>query len=70
MESNIVVYPLTVAALAVAVMIGDGCCSFVSISLGTGETIFSLKFHKFYRLSAPSRGIILKINHERGVFYV
>ena len=42
MESNIVVYPLTVAALAVAVMIGDGCCSFVSISLGTGETIFSL----------------------------
>ena len=29
-----VVYPLTVIALAVAVMIGDGCCAFVSLSLG------------------------------------
>ena len=29
-----VVFPLTVAALAVATMIGDGACSFVSISLG------------------------------------
>ena len=36
--ANTVVYPLTVVALAVAVMIGDGCCSFVSISLGAGET--------------------------------
>ena len=35
--ANTVVYPLTVVALAVAVMIGDGCCSFVSISLGAGE---------------------------------
>ena len=32
--ANTVVYPLTVVALAVAVMIGDGCCSIVSISLG------------------------------------
>ena len=29
-----VVFPLTVAALAIAVMLGDGCCAFVSISLG------------------------------------
>ena len=36
--ANTVVCPLTVVALAVAVMIGDGCCSFVSISLGAGET--------------------------------
>lgn len=36
--ANTVVYPLTVMALAVAVMIGDGCCSFVSISLGAGES--------------------------------
>ena len=36
--ANTVVYPLTVVALAVAVMIGDGCCSFVSISLGAGES--------------------------------
>lgn len=35
--ANTVVFPMTVAALAVAVMIGDGCCAFVSISLGAGE---------------------------------
>ena len=29
-----VVFPLTVVALAIAVMVGDGCCAFVSISLG------------------------------------
>lgn len=29
-----VVFPLTVIALGIAVMIGDGCCAFVSISLG------------------------------------
>ena len=36
--ANTVVFPLTVVALAIAVMIGDGCCAFVSISLGRGET--------------------------------
>lgn len=36
--ANTVVFPLTVVALAVAVMIGDGCCAFVSICLGNGET--------------------------------
>ena len=35
--ANTVVYPLTVIALAVAVMIGDGACAFVSISLGAGR---------------------------------
>lgn len=35
--ANNVVFPLTVIALAIAVMIGDGCCAFVSISLGAGE---------------------------------
>ena len=35
--ANTVVFPLTVVALAVAVMIGDGCCAFVSISLGAGK---------------------------------
>ncbi len=34
--ANTVVFPLTVIALAVAVMIGDGCCAFVSLSLGAG----------------------------------
>lgn len=32
--ANTVVFPLTVVALAIAVMIGDGCCAFVSLSLG------------------------------------
>ena len=35
--ANTVVFPLTVIALAVAVMIGDGCCAFVSLSLGRGN---------------------------------
>ncbi len=35
--ANTVVFPLTVIALAVAVMIGDGCCAFVSLSLGRGR---------------------------------
>lgn len=35
--ANTVVFPLTVVALAIAVMIGDGCCAFVSLSLGRGE---------------------------------
>lgn len=35
--ANTVVFPLTVVALAVAVLIGDGCCAFVSICLGRKE---------------------------------
>ncbi|MDE5966547.1 MAG: MATE family efflux transporter [Lachnospiraceae bacterium] len=35
--ANTVVFPMTVVALAVAVMIGDGCCAFVSICLGAGR---------------------------------
>ncbi len=35
--ANTVVFPLTVVALAIAVMFGDGCCAFVSISLGAGD---------------------------------
>ena len=35
--ANTVVFPLTVVALALAVMIGDGCCAFVSIRLGCGS---------------------------------
>lgn len=35
--ANTVVFPLTVIALGIAVMIGDGCCAFVSISLGAGK---------------------------------
>mgnify|MGYP001278402310 CR=1 FL=1 len=35
--ANTVVFPLTVVALAIAVMIGDGCCAFVSINLGANQ---------------------------------
>lgn len=35
--ANTVVFPLTVVALAFSVMIGDGACAFVSISLGAGR---------------------------------
>ncbi|MDO4337332.1 MAG: MATE family efflux transporter [Eubacteriales bacterium] len=35
--ANTVVFPLTVVALSLAVMIGDGCCAFVSISLGANK---------------------------------
>ncbi len=35
--ANTVVFPLTVVALAIAVIIGDGACAFVSISLGAGR---------------------------------
>lgn len=35
--ANTVVFPLTVVALAIAVLVGDGCCAFVSICLGRRE---------------------------------
>lgn len=35
--ANTVVFPLTVVALAIAVLIGDGSCAFVSIALGQGK---------------------------------
>ena len=34
--ANTVVFPMTVVALAIAVLIGDGSCAFVSIALGKG----------------------------------
>ena len=36
--ANTVVFPLTVVALSIAVMIGDGACTFVSISLGANHS--------------------------------
>lgn len=41
--ANTVVFPLTVIALAVSVMIGDGCCAFVSISLGENKRDYAHK---------------------------
>jgi Na+-driven multidrug efflux pump len=37
--ANMVVFPLTVIALAIAVMLGDGCCAFVSLSLGQNRKV-------------------------------
>ncbi|MGN1019735.1 MAG: MATE family efflux transporter [Aristaeellaceae bacterium] len=36
--ANTVVFPLTMVALSLAVMIGDGACTFVSLSLGKRES--------------------------------
>ncbi len=33
--ANTAVFPMTIVAISIAVMIGDGCCTFVSISLGS-----------------------------------
>lgn len=41
--ANTVVFPLTVIALAIAVMTGDGCCAFVSLCLGRGDTATARK---------------------------
>lgn len=41
--ANTVVFPLTVIALAIAVMIVDGCCAFVSLSLGKNEPDKAIK---------------------------
>ena len=35
--ANTVVFPMTIVAIALTVMIGDGCCTFVSIRLGLGD---------------------------------
>lgn len=35
--ANTVVFPLTVVALALSVMIGDGCCAFLSIAFGSKQ---------------------------------
>ena len=35
--ANTVVFPLTVIALAMSVMLGDSCCAFVSLSLGQNK---------------------------------
>ena len=41
--ANTVVFPLTVIALAIAVMIGDGCCAFVSLHLGKNQKTIAQK---------------------------
>lgn len=37
--ANTAVFPLTVLALSIAVMIGDGACAYASIALGAGTGV-------------------------------
>ena len=47
--ANTVVFPMTVVALSIAVMIGDGCCAFVSISLGVPFYMFGQAMNPIIR---------------------
>lgn len=59
--ANTVVFPLTVVALAIAVMIGDGCCAFVSISLGKKENHTARKSVGNSVVMAIACGVILAV---------
>ena len=57
--ANTVVFPLTVIALAIAVMIGDGCCAFVSICLGRRDRDTArAAFGNAVTLSAASSAVL------------
>lgn len=57
--ANTVVFPLTVVALSIAMMIGDGCCTFVSISLGAKEEDNAHRGIGNAVLSVVAMGIVL-----------
>ncbi len=57
--ANTVVFPLTVIALAAAVMIGDGCCAFVSLSLGRNRPADARRSVGNSVVLAAAAGIIL-----------
>lgn len=59
--ANTVVFPLTVIALAIAVMIGDGCCAFVSLSLGKREAGDANKSVGISVLMAVCSSIVLTV---------
>lgn len=59
--ANTVVFPLTVVALSIAMMIGDGCCTFVSISLGAKEKDNAHRGIGSSVLSVVAIGIILMV---------
>lgn len=59
--ANTVVFPITVVALAIAMMIGDGCCTFVSISLGAKEKQNAHRGIESAVLSVIAVGIILML---------
>jgi Na+-driven multidrug efflux pump len=59
--ANTVIFPLTVVALAVAVMIGDGACAFVSIALGSGDGTKAGKTIGSAVLNSVVSGIVIMI---------
>lgn len=59
--ANTVVFPLTVVALAIAMMLGDGCCTFVSISLGAKEKENAQKGIGSTILAIVATGILLMV---------
>ena len=50
--ANSVVFPMTVIALAIATMMGDGCCAFTSINLGAKKNRESGKRRRKRHISA------------------
>ena len=66
--ANTVVFPLTVIGLAIAVMIGDGCCAFVSLSLGKRETATAKKsVGNSVVLMVVSSLVLMALYHCRGI---
>ena len=59
--ANTVVFPMTVIAMALAMMIGDGCCTFVSLSLGRGERDCARRGVGSSIISVTAAGIILAV---------
>lgn len=59
--ANTVVFPLTVVALAIAVMIRDGYCAFVSISLGANDESAAHKSIGSAVLLCTAAGIVLML---------
>ena len=59
--ANTVIFPLTVVALAVAVMIGDGACAFVSIALGSGDGTKAGKTIGSAVLNSVVSGVVIMI---------
>ena len=57
--ANTVVFPLTVIALAIAVMIGDGCCAYVSLNLGKNDAAAAKKIVGNSVVMALASSIIL-----------
>lgn len=57
--ANTVVFPLTVVALAIVVMIGDGCCAYVSICLGRQEVGTAKRSVGNAVVMAVSSGVVL-----------